>query len=162
MAQTIHKEKFDLILTGVQSEDLGYSSTGPMLAERLGWNHATQVTSLCSLSGEELTARCERDGGNLEEVELRVPAVLCVLSGINQPRYATLKGIMAAQKKEIRQWRWDSAEFPDLVKGPVSGRLEIQGFFPPEKKKNTVWLEGTPEEVARGLVEALRADAKLS
>jgi electron transfer flavoprotein beta subunit len=161
MAQTIGNQKIDLILTGVQSEDLGFSSTGPMLAERLGWNHATMVTTIHHLSLEQLVVGCELDGGALEEVTLKLPAVLCFQSGINHPRYATLKGIMAAKKKEIRQWNLESPEFSGLKEWSSIGRLEVKELFQPKKKKSTVWLEGTPKEIARKLVDSLRAEAKI-
>ncbi|MBI2820862.1 MAG: electron transfer flavoprotein subunit beta/FixA family protein, partial [Acidobacteria bacterium] len=96
----IVSERPDLVLTGVRSDDHAFSQTGTMLAELLGWPHATIVMKIdTDADGQRLTIQRELEAGLLEEVALPLPAVLTIQQGINQIRYATLKGIMAAKKK---------------------------------------------------------------
>ena len=95
-------EAFDLILTGLQSDDQGHAQTGVILAARLGLPHATIIMEV-EADGGRLRVKRELEGGWFQWVAMPLPAVLTIQSGINQLRYATLKGIMAAKKKEIRR-----------------------------------------------------------
>ena len=152
----------DLLLAGVQSDDLGTGTTGIMTAERLGWVHASVVIAV-DARPEEGRARVHREleGGVNEIVELDLPAVLTIQFGINQPRYASLKGIMAAKKKELR--RLTSAEL-GLAAGEV-GRTgagyEVREVFVPERRSRVEIISGTPVEAAVQLVEKLRKEAKV-
>ena len=102
-------EKFDLVLTGLQSDDQGHGQTGVVLAERLGIPHSTIIMEIqidpSTGSGQAAGMRVKREleGGWFQWVAMPLPALLTIQSGINQLRYATLKGIMAAKKKEIRK-----------------------------------------------------------
>ena len=97
-------ENFDLILTGLQSDDQGSRRSGVVLAERLGMPHATIIMEVqVATAGERLRVKRELEGGWFQWVTMPLPALLTIQSGINQLRYATLKGIMAAKKKEIRK-----------------------------------------------------------
>src|ERR1700735_5715780 len=107
LAAAIEKEKFDLILTGLQSEDQGFGQTGVLLAELLGLPHATIIMQIDVADGHMKLKR-EWEAGWFQWVELPLPAVLSIQSGINKPRYATLKGIMAAKKKETAAGARDS------------------------------------------------------
>src|SRR6202167_5165337 len=100
LAAAIEREKPDLVLTGLHSEDQGSGQTGVLLAELLGLPHATIIMQI-EVQGERLRLKRELEGGFFQWVELPLAAVLSIQSGINKPRYATLKGIMAAKKKEI-------------------------------------------------------------
>src|SRR5438046_7806229 len=102
LARAIEKDGgADLILTGVQSDDLGTGMTGVMLAEFLKFAHATAVIGVeASAETRSVRAKRELEGGINETVELPMPALLTIQLGINQPRYASLNGIMAAKKKE--------------------------------------------------------------
>src|ERR1700676_3807943 len=100
LAAAIEREKPDLILTGLQSEDQGFGQTGVLLAEKLGLPHATIIMQI-DAQGGALRVKRELEAGWFQWVELPMPAVLTIQSGINKVRYATLKGIMAAKKKEI-------------------------------------------------------------
>src|SRR6202140_2572486 len=91
LAAAMKEDQFDLVLTGLQSDDQGFAQVGVILAERLGRPHATII-----MEGQA-------EGGRFQWVAMALPAVLTIQSGINQLRYATLKGIMAAKKKEIRK-----------------------------------------------------------
>src|SRR3954454_13068899 len=102
LAAAMKDEAFDIVLTGLQSDDQGFAQTGVILAERLGFSHATIIMEV-QAEGSSLRVKRELEGGWFQCVTLPMPAVLTIQSGINQLRYATLKGIMAAKKKEIRK-----------------------------------------------------------
>src|ERR671927_490759 len=102
LAPAMKDERFDLVLTGLQSDDQGFAQTGVIIAERLGLPHATIIMEV-QVEGSALRVKRELEGGWFQWVAMPLPAVLTIQSGINQLRYATLKGIMAAEKKEIRK-----------------------------------------------------------
>jgi len=150
LAGAIRDEKFDLVLTGLQSDDQGFGQVGVVLAEKLGMPHATIIMEVQGGQGT-LRVKRELEGGWFQWVTLPLPAVLTIQSGINQLRYATLKGIMAAKKKEIRKVTPAPAAEP-------SQRI-LRVYFP-EKGKKTQIISGTPAEAARELVKHLREDAR--
>src|SRR6202167_2225667 len=100
LAAAIEREKPDLILTGLQSDDQGSGQTGVLLAQLLALPHATLIMQI---EGHENRLRVKREleAGWFQWIDLPWPAVLTIQSGINKVRYATLKGIMASKKKEI-------------------------------------------------------------
>lgn len=157
LAEALRRESFDLILTGLQSDDHGYAQTGVILAEFLGLPHATIVMQIEVLDGR-LKVKRELEAGWFQWVELPLPALLTIQSGINQPRYATLKGIMGAKKKELR--RLALADL-GLSAEELRNKQELMRVFFPTKAKRTEFLEGAPEEVAARLVEKLRYEAKV-
>jgi electron transfer flavoprotein beta subunit len=124
-----------------------------ILAERLGMPHATIIMDVQVDAGDGLRVKRELEGGWFQWVSLPLPAVLTIQSGINQLRYATLKGIMAAKKKEIRR-------VPAPPANAVS-RVRIVSLSVPEKRKQTRMIEGSPVDAARELVRALREDARV-
>src|SRR5689334_18557110 len=104
LAAAMKDEKFDLVLTGLQSDDQGFAQVGVIMAEILGLPHATIIMEVEVADGSKgLRVKRELEGGWFQWVAMPLPAVLTIQSGINQLRYATLKGIMAAKKKEIRK-----------------------------------------------------------
>jgi electron transfer flavoprotein beta subunit len=151
LADAVRDEQFDLILTGLQSDDLGAAQTGVILAERLGLPHATIVMEV-QVQGQTLRVKRELEGGWFQWVEMPLPALLTIQSGINQLRYATLKGIMAAKKKEIRKAM--PASFP-----PAS--TSVTALHVPAKTKQTQLLPGSPAEAAKGLVDKLKTEARV-
>jgi len=151
LASAMRDEKFDLVLTGLQSDDQGFAQTGVILAERLGIAHATIIMEVQVADGA-LKVRRELEGGWFQWIGLPLPAVLTIQSGINTLRYATLKGIMAAKKKEIRK---------AAVPAGVTARQQILKLYVPEKQKRTEMLSGAPAEVAKQLVKKLREDARV-
>ena len=151
LAAAMKSESFDLVLTGLQSDDQGFAQTGVVLAERLGFAHATIIMEV-KAEGGALKVKRELEGGWFQWVTLPTPAVLTIQSGINQLRYATLKGIMAAKKKEIRTE-------PAPANLPVSQR--ILALSTPEKSKKTQLLSGSPADAAAALVRHLRDDARV-
>ena len=150
LAETIRAENCDLVLTGLQSDDVGLGLVGVALAERLGLPHATIIMEVTVNDGA-LRVKRELEGGWLQWVTLPVPALLTIQSGINQLRYATLKGIMAAKKKPIRT----------VVAQEVEPVQRIVRLYQPERRKQTRMIEGTPALAAAELVRALREDARV-
>ena len=102
VAEAIRDEAFDVVLTGLQSDDQGHAQFGPVLAERLGMPHSTIIMEVQVDRSARCAPKRELEGGWFQYVSMPLPALLTIQSGINQLRYATLKGIMAAKKKEIR------------------------------------------------------------
>src|SRR6186713_3121961 len=102
LAGAIRDEQFNLVLTGLQSDDQGFGQVGVVLAEKLGMPHATIIMEV-QAGDSGLRVKRELEGGWFQWITLPMPALLTIQSGINQLRYATLKGIMAAKKKEIKK-----------------------------------------------------------
>jgi len=163
LAKAIQKDGgADLVLAGVQSDDLGTGMTGTMMAELLGWAHATVVVGVeANPDGKSVKVRRELEGGINETVESPMPAVLTIQFGINQPRYASLKGIMAAKKKEFKAWSAADLGLSDEAVGKAGAMYEVKEIFIPEKKSKVEILSGTPEEAAAALIEKLRKEAKV-
>lgn len=151
LAGAMRDERFDLILTGLQSDDQGFAQTGVILAERLGLPHATIIMEV-DAAGGALRVKRELEGGWFQWVAMPLPSVLTIQSGINQLRYATLKGIMAAKKKEIRTVPAAASPAP---------KQRIASLYLPEKTKKTEIIAGAPAEAARELVKRLRDEARV-
>jgi electron transfer flavoprotein beta subunit len=151
LAAGMKDEQFDLVLTGLQSDDQGFAQTGVILAEYLGMPHATIIMDVQAVDGG-LRVKRELEGGWFQWVGMPLPAVLTIQSGINQLRYATLKGIMAAKKKEIRKV---------AAPPPAAAKQQIVSLYVPEKGKKTHMIDGSPAEAARELVKRLREDARV-
>ena len=154
LAAAIEREKADLVLTGLQSEDQGFGQTGVLLAELLGLPHATIIMQIDAQSGA-LRVKRELEAGWFQWVELPLPAMLTIQSGINKVRYATLKGIMAAKKKEIATITRESL---GVTHEPTQ---RIERIYVPSKTKKTEFLTGTPKESAAKLFEKLKHEARV-
>ena len=152
LAGAMEGESFDLVRTGLQSDDQGFGQTGVVLAERLGLPHATIIMEVdVADGGGSLRVKRELESGWFQWVSMPLPALLTIQSGINQLRYATLRGIMAAKRKEVR-----TVPAPDgAAEGPRILRLYV-----PEKAGATRFIEGSPPEAARELVRLLREEAR--
>src|SRR5215831_118668 len=157
LAAALKDEKCDLIFTGLQSDDYGFAQVGLILAEMLGLPSATIVMEVQPEEGAVRVKR-ELESGWFQWVRLPMPALLTIQSGINQLRYATLKGIMAVKKKEIREVK--AADLGVTAAELSSGQVIERVYFP-EKTKHTEILEGKPAEVARKLMEKLRFEARV-
>src|SRR6185436_4232066 len=151
LAAAIKDEGFDLVLTGLQSDDQGFGQVGVVLAETLGMPHATIIMEV-QKTDAGLRVKRELEGGWFQWMTLPLPALLTIQSGINQLRYATLKGIMAAKKKEIRK-----------VQPPGGGEptQRILAVYAPEKGKKTQMISGSAAEAAKTLVGKLRDEARV-
>jgi len=166
LAEAVRSEAFDLILTGLQSDDLGFAQTGVILADLLGLPHATIIMEVQVLDGgpnqspereRRVKVKRELEGGWFQWVELPLPALLTIQSGINKPRYATLKGIKGAKAKEIR--RVTAAEL-GVDPTEASARNQLRRIYAPVKTKKTEFIEGPPKEAAAKLVEKLQREAR--
>jgi electron transfer flavoprotein beta subunit len=157
MAAALKAEAPDLVLTGLQSDDLGYGQTGVILAELLGLPHATLIMQVEMRDGGGIRVKRELEDGWFQHVEMPLPALLTIQSGISKLRYATLMGIKKAKTKEIK--RLTAAE---LGAGP-SGHsgIALERIYLPERTKRTQLFEGNPKEAAAKLVEKLRFEARV-
>jgi electron transfer flavoprotein beta subunit len=151
----IKPENPDLILTGLQSDDLGFGQTGVVLAELLGIPHATLVMEIQALDGK-LKIKRELESGWFQYIELPKPAVLTVQSGYAPIRYATIKGIMEAKKKPQKE-----LAVADLSVSVVEEAIKFHKMYVPIKTKKTQILQGDAKTVARQLAEKLKNEAKV-
>ena len=154
LAAAIKNENADLVLTGLQSDDHGFGQTGVLMAGLLDLPHATIIMAIEASDGK-LKLKRELEAGWFQWMECPLPAVLSIQSGINKVRYATLKGIMAAKKKEIATITRESLGVT------VELTQKIEKIYVPVKTKKTEFLTGTPKEVAVKLVEKLKFEARV-
>ena len=157
LARAIQKESPDLVLTGLQSDDQGSAQTGVILAELLGLPHSTIIMEI-QAEGPQLKVKRELEGGWFQWIAMPLPALLTIQSGINKPRYATLKGIMAAKKKTIQ-----SLTLADLGlrQAELAPRQKILKVYVPPKSSRTEYLQGSPREIAAQLVDKLKNEARV-
>jgi electron transfer flavoprotein beta subunit len=157
LAAAMSDERFDLVLTGLQSDDQGHAQVGVMLAERLHIPHSTIIMevqvdpSTSSGQGPRLRVKRELEGGWFQWIAMPLPALLTIQSGINQLRYATLKGIMAAKKKEIRKVAMPAG---------LAAAQQIVALALPTRSKQTQMITGSAPEAAKDLVRRLREEAR--
>ena len=156
LADAIREEQPDLVMTGLQSDDYGYAQTGVILAELLGLPHATIVIEV-DASGEQFRVKRELESGWYQWYTMPTPALLTIQSGINPIRYASLKGIMAAKKKEIREVQ------PNPEALSEGGDFQsIKRIYFPRKTKQTQFLgDGDAKKGAAQLAEKLRTEARI-
>jgi len=154
LAKAAEAEQPDLILTGLQSDDLGYGQTGVVVAELLGLPHGTIIMAVEKIESG-IRVKRELEDGWFQNVEMPLPAVLTIQSGINKLRYATLMGIKKAKTKEIK--RLTAADLGVAAAATAS----IERIYPPQRTKQTQILDGTAREAAAKLVEKLRFEARI-
>src|SRR3954466_3279488 len=166
VAAAMRDEQFDLVLTGLQSDDQGHAQMGVVLAERLDIPHSTIIMDVEATQGAgdeaagegaggrggRVRVKRELEGGWFQWITMPLPALLTIQSGINQLRYATLKGIMAAKKKEIRKVAVPAGLHPSQ---------QIVSLALPTKAKQTQMITGSAGEAARELVRRLREEARV-
>jgi electron transfer flavoprotein beta subunit len=157
LAAAIRSENPDLVLTGLQSDDFGFAQTGVILAELLGLPHSTIIMEI-QAQGDHLKVKRELEGGWFQWIEMPLPAVLTIQSGINKPRYATLKGIMAAKNKPIQKL---TARDLGLDADVLKPRQTISRLYVPKKSAQTQFIEGSPKEIAVQLVDKLKNEARV-
>ena len=151
LAEAVRAEAADLVLTGLQSDDLGAGQTGVVMAELLGVPHATLVLQV-ELVGGGIKVKRELEDGWMQQVEMPLPALLTVQSGGNRLRYATLMGIKRARQKEMRE----------VEAGAAAKRVdEVVRVSPPVRVKQTEMLTGSADEIAAKLVERLKFEVKV-
>ncbi len=155
IADAIRDENADLVFTGLQSDDASYGQTGVVLAELLGIPHATIVIEIDRASlGETLRVKRELESGWYQWFTYKLPALMTIQSGISQIRYASLKGIMAAKKKEIKD------VIPSIE--AFAGAQTIEKVYMPLKTKQTQILgNGDAKAGAVELVEKLKSEVRV-
>ena len=154
LAAAVAPEKADLILTGLQSDDLGSGQTGVVMAELLGTPHSTIIMQVETREGN-IRVKRELENGWFQHIEMPLPAVLTMQSGSNKLRYATLMGIKKAKSKEIR--RVTPAE---LGVAPTAVAT-IEKVYLPQKSKQTQIFEGDAKSAAAQLVEKLKFEVRV-
>ncbi|NQZ95415.1 MAG: electron transfer flavoprotein subunit beta/FixA family protein [Myxococcales bacterium] len=154
LAAVAKEESPDTIFTGFMSDDDNFAAVPPMLAELVGLPHTTAAVKVVR-GDSSLTVDRETEGGSYEVVELPLPCLVSVQTGINQVRYASLKGIMAAKKKPL-----DVKSVADLgLSGSVgagAAKVKIEKIAPPPKGDTAELLEGSTDEVVAGLVTKIK------
>ena len=151
IAETIKSQDFDLVLSGLQSNDNGHSQVGILIAELLNTSHASLVMGTEILNNKTIKVKQELENGWFQWSELDFPASLTIQSGINSPRYATLKGIMSVKNKTV-----DSFDSKDLT-----SNYNLIERFVPQKTKETVVIEGNADDIANDLADILKNKIKV-
>ena len=150
LAKTLRDENFDLILSGLQSDDSGMGQTGVLLGELLNMSTATLAIET-DIDQNKIRVKRELESGWFQWVELEFPASVSIQSGINQPRYPSLKGIMGAKKKEIK-----------VIPAPqVEKRQSISEIFVPKKSKETEFIETDIDSTVERIVDILKTEVKV-
>jgi electron transfer flavoprotein beta subunit len=146
----------DLILTGALAGDDGYTMVGPILAEMLEITHATMVKKIELGEGVAKVNR-ELEGGLEEIVEVKLPAVLTVQTGINEPRYVSILGIRKAMKKEIKILSLADTGLSENDVGEAGSWVKMEKMFVPPVEKQAEFIKGTPEEIATKIAEIIKS-----
>ena len=154
MAKALESEKPDLVLTGLQSDDLGYGQTGVVLAEVMGLPHATLIMNI-EVSGSGIKVKRELEDGWFQHVEMPLPALLTIHSGATKLRYATLMGIKKAKTKEVKRLAVSELGID------AAPSIRIERIYLPEKSKRSQIFDGPPKEAAAKLIEKLRFEARV-
>ncbi|WP_331234535.1 electron transfer flavoprotein subunit beta/FixA family protein [Natronorarus salvus] len=154
LARVVEEEEPEIVFTGVQAADDAFGATGVALAERVGYGWAAVVNAFdLDASGGEASVHRELEGGIEELTDVSLPAVFTIQTGINEPRYASLRGIRQAQRKEIAPKMLSDL---GLDADAVKGELELTEMYVPETESDATLFEGSAEETAGQLAELLR------
>ncbi len=154
LAGAVKAENPDLILTGLQSDDLGYGQTGVVLAELLGVPHSTIIMQVV-VNDSTIRVKRELENGWFQHIDMPLPAVLTIQSGINKLRYATLMGIKKAKGKEIRR-----VTVGEIGAAPEATAV-LERVYVPQKSKQTQIFEGDAKQAAAQLVEKLKFEVRV-
>ena len=154
LAEALKSETPDLILTGLQSDDLGYGQTGVVMAELLGLPHSTIIMQV-EVNGSSVRVKRELEDGWFQHIGMPLPSVLTIQSGINKLRYATLMGIKKAKTKEVKV-----LTAADLGAAAAASAV-IEKIYAPHSAKQAQIFEGDPRSAAAQLVEKLKFEARV-
>jgi|TARA_B000000557_G_scaffold104705_1_gene84791 electron transfer flavoprotein beta subunit len=155
IASALRDENIDIVLSGLQSDDKGYGQTGVLIAELLGLSHASLVIGTEVTSDSVIKVKRELESGWFQWVDLSLPTSMTIQSGINKPRYSSLRGIMMMKKKPIETKTIDQLEFN------ATQKTKIIKMYIPEKSKETVFIEGTSDEIVNQLMDKFVNDIKV-
>ena len=161
LAEAIRKIPHDLILTGVQAEDDGYGQVGVVLAEILRIPHVTLVNSL-EVQEKKMKVHRELEGGLEEVVEIDLPAVLTIQTGINQPRYVSIMGIRKVAKEEIKTLGASDLNLKPEEVGLSGSYLQLEKIFTPPVGEGAQMLDGKPDEIASKVFDILKDQGGLA
>ena len=162
LAKAIQKNSFDLVLCGRQAVDDDMAQVGPALAVLLEIPFITIVTKI-QFSENFQTADITRqiEGGSEIQKNRSLPFLVTCQKGLNEPRFPSLKGIMAAKKKEIQKISASDLQLDAKFLDPHNNKLqEIKLSLPPERKKGTI-LKGADEDITKKLVAIIRVEEKI-
>ena len=155
-ASALKDESFDLILSGLQSDDKGNSQLGTLLAELLNMSHASLVMGTEVQNDKTIKVKRELESGWFQWTTLSLPASISIQSGINTPRYATLKGIMMVKNKTT-----DQLSAQDVGVENQTPNVRLEKLYVPEKSKETIFLDGSPDEIAGKLINVFKNEIKV-
>jgi len=151
--KTLH---YDLILTGMQAGDDGSAMVGPILAQMLSLPHGTMVKKIELGTGTAKINR-ELEGGLEEQVEVKLPALFSVQTGINEPRYVSIMGIRKAMQKEIKVMTLADTGLTENEVGTEGSWIKIEKLYVPPVEKQAEFLKGSPDEVAAKITDILKS-----
>ncbi|MBS1803054.1 MAG: electron transfer flavoprotein subunit beta/FixA family protein [Acidobacteria bacterium] len=154
LANAAKQESPDLVLTGLQSDDLGYGQTGVIMAEIMGLPHASLILNV-EKTDSGITVKRELEEGWFQNIELPLPAVLMIQSGGTKLRYATLMGIKKAKTKELK--KLSATELGQ----PAAPAAALDKITQPQKQKSTQIISGSAKEAAATLVEKLKFEVRV-
>ena len=155
ISHKLKEENFDLILSGLQSNDYGYAQLGLLLAEHLNFSHSSLVMGTELIDGNKLKIKRELENGWFQWSEINIPSSLSIQSGINQPRYATLKGIMSVKNKTIDKYNYNDFNLS------LGAGYSINKIALPSKSKETETIEGSVDEIVSQLTDILKNKIKV-
>ena len=151
LANAMKEEKFDLVFSGLQSDDLGFGQTGIILGEMLKMSTTTLAMST-EIANGKIKVKRELETGYFQWITMTLPDSISVQSGCNTPRYTSLKGIMGAKKKEIAEVKFDKGDTFQ----------SINRLYSPSKSKETIMIEGSTEDIVEQLVDVLKNEIKIA
>jgi len=157
----VQKNKYDLVLTGIQAED-GGAQVGGMLAALLDYPFASLVNSIEVLDGKKLKVGREIEGGNREMNEIDLPCVLSIQTGINEPRYVGMRGIRQVASVEIPTYGASDLAVDGAAVGDAGAKVKRTDYFVPALGKVAEMLQGSQDEIAEKLIELLKAKGGLN
>ena len=149
-ADALKSENFDLILSGLQSDDLGHGQTGIIIGELLNMSTGSLAVST-KLEGNQIAIKQELEAGFFQNVRMSLPASLTIQSGLNTPRYPSLKGIMGAKKKEIKTLDIDSSD----------QSLKISKLYLPSSSNEITMIDGPADQIVENLVKVFKSEIKI-
>ncbi len=152
LKEVIKDQEYDLILTGVQADDDNDGMVGIMLAEQLGIAHSAVVTGI-ETEGDEAVIKMELEGGIDEMAKIRLPALLSIQTGINEPRYVSIMGIRKASKKELNVINLDELNIPE---DDLAQRTIVEEVFLPPETEGAEMIEGDPGTIAETILKIMK------
>ena len=146
----LKSENFDLILSGLQSDDLGHGQTGIIIGELLNMSTGSLAVST-ELKENQISIKQELEAGFFQNVRMSLPASITIQSGLNTPRYPSLKGIMGAKKKEIKTLDINS----------VDQDSKISKLYLPSSSNEITMIDGSSDQIVEKLIKVFKTDIKI-